>query len=86
MPPTLFNNLHIDSHRRVLKDGALDPHLVAGVLQLTLKDMPQSLLCTIYSDMMANGLIQIFKINCFSFTPCYQGQILQIFQEIRVMS
>lgn len=35
-----------------LKESVLDPHLVAGVLQLTLKDMLMSVCHKIYDDMM----------------------------------
>jgi hypothetical protein len=50
----MLNERHGKSHPDIM-DSALDPHLVAGVLQLTLKDMSRSVFDKIYADMMGSA-------------------------------
>lgn len=47
--------LLVERQSKAIKDSVLDPHLVAGVLQLTLKDMPISVFSNVYDDMMASS-------------------------------
>ena len=38
-----------------LRDSNIDPHLVAGVVQVTLKDMQQSIFVHVYNDILDTG-------------------------------
>lgn len=66
---SIFNFLHISERQaNSLKESTLDPHLVAGVLQLTLKDMAMSVFHKIYDDMMGSGKRSPFILPRIAYT------------------
>ncbi len=51
-----------------LKDNAIDAHLVAGVLTLTLKDMQQSIFVGVYNDILESSMsiTSVSRLSRFS--------------------